>query len=52
MYFILGHFDKEINFSFEDQTYVSGACGVTFQNEFWMFGGFEDKRQVLFNLYP
>ena len=23
-----------------------GVCGVTFQNEFWMFGGFYEKRQV------
>ena len=46
MYFILGHFDKEINFSFGDETDAIYACGITFQNEFWMFGGWNENRQV------
>ena len=44
--FVLGYFDKEINFSFGDGTDASGSCGVTFKNEFWMFGGENEKRQV------
>ena len=42
----LGYFDKEINFSFGDGTDAYGSCGVTFKNEFWMFGGWNEKRQV------
>ena len=37
---------KEINFSFEDGTGSWMACGVTFQNEFWVFGGSKNNRQV------
>ena len=39
IYLTLGHFDEAINFSFGDKTDADGACGVTFKNEFWLFGG-------------
>ena len=42
----LGYFDKEINFSFGDGTDAAASCGVTFKNEFWMFGGRNEMRQV------
>ena len=45
--FVLGYFDKEINFSFGDGTDARRSCGVTFKNEFWMFGGvYEGIKQV------
>ena len=48
-----GLFDTNINFSYGDETDAQ-ACGVTFQNEFWMFGGLLEKRQVnkyIFNYF-
>ena len=36
---ILGTLEKEINFSFGNKTTTNGACGVTFRNEYYLFGG-------------
>ena len=36
---ILGTLEKEINFSFGNKTTSNGACGTTFKNEFYLFGG-------------
>ena len=43
---ILGTLEKEINFSFGNKTTTNGACGIIFQNEYYLFGGalhFEEK---------
>ena len=39
--------NKEINFSFGDRARPSDSCGVTFKNEYYLFGGdWQFNRQV------
>ena len=35
----LGNFDNNLNFDFEDETYVHYGCGATLLGEMWYFGG-------------
>ena len=34
-----GNYDENINFKFDEGISTFGACPVTFQNEFYLFGG-------------
>ena len=43
-----GNINEDLAFEYGDGTEASYGCGVTFQNEFWYFGGNSYKRQVIF----
>ena len=46
-----GNINEDLTFEYGAGTEVYRGCGVTFQNEFWYFGGNSYKRQVnLFEL--
>ena len=44
--FPLGNINENLAFEYGDGTEARSGCGVTFQNEFWYFGGYTYKRQV------
>ena len=48
--FFIGNINEDLTFNYDNRTEIFGGCAVTFQNEFWYFGGDEDrsKRQVIF----
>ena len=51
MRFFKGNINEDLSFEYGDGTEAYQGCGVTFQNEFWYFGGNSHKRQVnCFNL--
>ena len=42
-----GTLDKNVMFSFGDETTAFATCGVTFKNEHYVFGGYRNtNRQV------
>ena len=43
-----GNINEDLAFEYGDGTEASLGCGVTFQNEFWYFGGNSYTRQVIF----
>ena len=50
MHFIQGNINEDLAFEYDDDTGTRYGCGATLQNEFWYFGGYNDKRQVdIFN---
>ena len=38
--------DDDINFTYEDNTEAEGSCAATLNDEMWVFGGSNKKRQV------
>ena len=47
MRFFKGNINENLNFEYGDGTEAYYGCGVTFQNEFWYFGGVRSyERQV------
>ena len=46
MRFFKGNINEDLSFEYGDGTEAYNGCGVTFQNEFWYFGGDSYKRQV------
>ena len=43
---ILGEVDDDINFTFEDNTEVFYSCAASLNDEMWVLGGSNQKRQV------
>ena len=46
---ILGEVDDDIDFSYEANTQVSLSCAASLNDEMWVFGGYNKKRQVNLN---
>ena len=47
--FSIGNINEDLTFEYGDGTEVHHGCGVTFQNEFWYFGGtYPNNQQVNF----
>ena len=48
MSYFLGDVNDDLNFSYKSDVSLLRGCAVTFQGQFWYFGGSlsEDKRQV------
>ena len=46
IHFILGNVNEDLAFEYGDGTETHYGCGATLQNEFWYFGGYNQKRQV------
>ena len=44
-----GGIDANIDFKYEAKTEVSGSCAATLNNEMFVFGGLNEKRQVNLN---
>ena len=44
--FILGNVDYDPEFTFDDDTEVYGSCAASLNDEFWVLGGNNKKRQV------
>jgi len=42
----LGEVDDDINFTFEDDTEVKYSCAASLNDEMWVLGGGNQKRQV------
>ena len=42
----LGQADKSFDFSYASSAEVYKSCSVTFQNEYFVFGGYKQKRQI------
>ena len=42
----LGNVNEDFAFEYGDGTEAYDGCGVTFQNEFWYFGGIPNGQQV------
>ena len=42
----LGNINEDLAFEYGDSTEARYGCGVTFQDEFWYFGGTSYRRQV------
>ena len=40
--------DDDINFKYDAKTDVYGSCAVSFNDEMWVLGGYDYKRQVIF----
>ena len=47
---IKGEVDENIEFEFEADTEVNGSCVATLKGEFYVLGGTNYKRQVIFLL--
>jgi len=47
---ILGEVDDDINFTFEDNTEFECSCAASLNDEMWVLGGANKKRQVYFIL--
>ena len=43
-----GNFNEKPSFDFGEKTEVYWSCGTTLNGEFYIFGGFHEKRQVYF----
>ena len=44
---VYGNVDNDLSFSYGDGATAYGGCAVTFNGEFWYFGGHSDnKKQV------
>ena len=43
---ILGELDDDINFTFEDNTEVFYSCAASLNDEMWVLGGYNKRRQV------
>ena len=41
-----GDVDDKINFIYDERTEVYISCGVTLNEEFWIFGGAQHRQQV------
>ena len=41
-----GEVDDDINFTYEDNTDVYGACAASLDDEMWVLGGDDNNRQV------
>ena len=48
---ILGEVDDDINFTYEDNTQVYRSCAASLNDEMWVLGGYEKKRQVNLKLH-
>ena len=46
---ILGETDDDINFTYEANTEVYESCAASLNDEMWVLGGHNQKRQVNFN---
>ena len=42
----IGEVDKDIDFTFEDNTSVYGSCTATLDGEMWVLGATHNNRQV------
>ena len=45
--FSKGNVDDDTVFTFDDDTEVEYSCAATLNDEFWVIGGLNKKRQVL-----
>ena len=45
---IQGQIDDDINFTYDANTEVYGSCTASLNNEMFVFGGHNEKRQVPF----
>ena len=52
MIFILGNVDYDPEFTFDEDTEVYGSCAASLNDEFWVLGGNNKKRQVFGNFQP
>ena len=43
-----GNYNEKPSFSFGAKTEVYWSCGTTLNDDFYIFGGFHEKRQVCF----
>ena len=43
---ILGEVDDDINFTYEDNTQVYRSCAASLNDEMWVLGGNNQRRQV------
>ena len=41
-----GDFNEEVAFTIDEGVEVYGSCGVTFQDEFYIFGGYHKRTQI------
>ena len=48
---VLGEVDDDINFTFEDNTDVVYSCAASLNDEMWVLGGANKKRQVNLKLF-
>ena len=44
-----GNFDEKPSFQYGTKTEVFWSCGTTLNGDFYIFGGFHEKRQVFFD---
>ena len=42
-----GNIDDDTVFTYETGTEVSQSCAATLHDEFWVIGGYKNKRQVI-----
>ena len=45
---ISGEVDDDINITYEDNTEVYNTCAASLNDEMWVFGGLNQRRQVYF----
>ena len=46
--FILGNLNEDLSFGYGNGAEAAFGCGATLKGEFWYFGGYDLKRQVIF----
>ena len=44
---LLGEVDDDINFTYDDNTEISQSCVASWNNEMFVLGGLNQKRQVI-----
>ena len=47
---VQGNVDDDIVFTYETDTEVFKSCAATLNGEFWVLGGYYQKRQVILKL--
>ena len=43
---VLGNLNELMDFVYEDETEVSGSCSAILNGEMFVFGGWDEKRQI------
>ena len=46
-FYVLGNVDDDIVFTYETDTEVFKSCAATLNGEFWVLGGYNQRRQVV-----